>query len=73
MRDNSNRNYEFVVRTIATVGNYGERLPDNIFSTLSITCCLTSTACIKLRLHAALDLLDPTHTACTRVHYINVI
>lgn len=24
LRDNGNRNYEFVVRTIATVGNYGE-------------------------------------------------
>lgn len=32
LRDNGNRNYEFVVRTIATVGNYGKSnwtpLPD---------------------------------------------
>lgn len=36
LRDNGNRNYEFVVRTIATVGNYGMLANSSV--TLSLQC-----------------------------------
>ena len=42
LRDNGNRNYEFVVRTIATVGNYGKfnwtPLPDALLQCHGMIC-----------------------------------